>query len=294
VEWIFQQGRFWCTHVEIKPALDSGKGLVAVHGSGEHAFCFGFKDCSCEKLVESKARWNKCGRCCKCAQEATPPGKCQLNCKNGQLDCPAEAVVGVSADFQPYARSILKRVEVGGWANAEFAKQACIKEMVNKYLIRDQTGAKITEALNSFDLSGRNQMNPHLEMSLADQIDELDQEIKSLKERIGIVEQDVKQMDKETPFRLEDGSEDSTRMHKTSVNDSIVEFQSNNTKEHFEKHHKEFIKHCEEVFSILKTKKIEELKVLKATLEGLEQDCCKLNVRQQEHGANAESAEPSK
>ena len=44
----------------------------------------------------------------------------------------------------------------------------------------------------------------------------------------------------------------------------------------------------------LKTKKIEELNILKATLEGLEQDRCKANVRQQEHGANAENVDPSK
>ena len=66
-------------------------------------------------------------------------------------------------------------------------------------------------------------------MSLADQIDELGQETKSLKEQNGIFEQDGKQMDMEIPFRLEDGSEASTRMHKASINDSTVEFRSDNT-----------------------------------------------------------------
>lgn len=42
--------------------------------------------------------------------------------KGGVLDCPAECVLGVAENFQPYARALM-RVNVGGWANQEFDRE---------------------------------------------------------------------------------------------------------------------------------------------------------------------------
>ena len=90
---IFMKERHWCTHVELMPALDSGKGILGIRAgvhiihaayiiapehllaSGKDVFDFDTKVCSCQPLIKRKILWSKCGKCCECRG---PDNKCML------------------------------------------------------------------------------------------------------------------------------------------------------------------------------------------------------------------------
>ena len=107
---IFQEDRYWVTHVEVMTAIEAKKPLICL-GKG-----FKF----------------------------TP--KVDVNGRKYSAEC----VVGVAEDFQPYARAIPICLEVLGWANQKDNREAALRCIVRKFLngkkdakkLRDRIGAE--------------------------------------------------------------------------------------------------------------------------------------------------------
>ena len=58
-----------------------------------------------------------------------------------------ECCDGVAADFQPYARALVRALEVGGWASTRFDREAKLKAIVLKLLQREQAPPKLHTVL---------------------------------------------------------------------------------------------------------------------------------------------------
>ena len=105
---IFKRERNWVTHTEVKYAIDMGKPVQLLSK--------GFD-------LDTKL---------------TAPGRC------GHLK---ECCEGVAEDFQPYARALIRALEVGVWASQGDDRQAKLRQITRKYLQRSAAATKLAAAL---------------------------------------------------------------------------------------------------------------------------------------------------
>ena len=105
---ILKRERRWVPHTEVKYAIDFGKPVQML-----------------SKGFDQDTK-------------LTGPGRC------GHLQ---ECCEGVADDFQPYARSLPRALEVGGWAGDADLRKAHLVKIVRKYLQRDAAAAKLAAVL---------------------------------------------------------------------------------------------------------------------------------------------------
>ena len=108
---VFQKERHWVT-MELKAAIDASKPIIAFRPSKD-----GFD-------FDNKSDGH-----------------------GGTLECPAECVLGVTKEFEPYARALVEATEVSGWASQQLDREAKIKHIVTKFLERDHVAQKLQETL---------------------------------------------------------------------------------------------------------------------------------------------------
>jgi hypothetical protein len=117
---IFEVDRKWCTHTELKYGIDlrpeTCQGVApgsCAHGKPLVAINFGVK--LGEKLPA---------------------------CSHPSITC-----ANVRADFQPYARAMLRALNISDWANDRFDQPAKLCKIVDRYLNRDRAAIKMQQML---------------------------------------------------------------------------------------------------------------------------------------------------
>ena len=117
---IFEVDRKWCTHTELKYGIDlrpeTCQGVApgsCAHGKPLVAINFGVK--LGEKLPA---------------------------CSHPSITC-----ANVRADFQPYARAMLRALNISDWANDRFDQPAKLCKIVDRYLNRERAAVKMQQML---------------------------------------------------------------------------------------------------------------------------------------------------